>query len=118
MSGNVWELTNDTIKANEKPSRTGEMGVTDSNWRQWTDITLYGALSYDLVRPSNATWNNTQNIGRYYKGAGTDATLYAFRRGGYWSSLADAGLFSVIINSFPSNTSIDTGFRCVVTAGA
>jgi type IV pilus assembly protein PilA len=63
MSGNVWELTNDTIKGNEKPSRTGEMGAIDHNWRQWTDITLYGALSYDLVRPSNATWTSTQNMG-------------------------------------------------------
>jgi hypothetical protein len=44
LSANTHEGTNDTIKANEKPSRTREMGVTDTNYRQWTKIILYGVL--------------------------------------------------------------------------
>jgi formylglycine-generating enzyme required for sulfatase activity len=118
MSGNIWEWTNDTIKANEKPSRIGEMGATDSNWRELTDITLYGALRYDLVRPSNATWNSTQNMGKYYKGAGNNATLYVLSRGGGWNSHANAGLFYLDIDDLPVTTNITVGFRCVVTAGA
>jgi hypothetical protein len=114
LSGDVLEWMNDTIKANEKPSMTGGMGVTDNNWRQWTDIILYGALSYDLVRPSNATWTSTQNIGQYYKGACPDTTLYTFRHGGFWNRGAGAGLFHMNLDYLASYTASNVGFRCVV----
>jgi len=110
MGGNVFEWTNDTILGKDQP--TGNPVGFKS--REYTSITNYGTLSYDLTRPSNNTWNSTQNMGRIYSdGTSSNNTSYAFIRGGFWSYFDYAGVFSLILVT-PSSESNLIGFRCVL----
>jgi prepilin-type N-terminal cleavage/methylation domain-containing protein len=111
MGGNVWEWTNDTILGKDQP--TGS--PVGFNWRQFTSISNYGTLSYDLTRPSNNTWNSTQNMGQIYSdGTSSNNTSYAFIRGGGWSYPTIAGVFTLLLDNSPSSTSVNIGFRCVL----
>jgi prepilin-type N-terminal cleavage/methylation domain-containing protein len=104
LSGNVWEWTNDIIMGVDKPT----------GGAQFTDMTGYGSLSYDLTRPSNSTWNITQNMGQYSAGS-TTGEPFAFIRGGNWYSSTDAGVFTLALNNSPSSLPSTTfGFRCVL----
>jgi prepilin-type N-terminal cleavage/methylation domain-containing protein len=102
LSGNVWEWTNDTIMGVNKPT----------GGSQFTAMTGYGTLSYDLTRPSN-TWNSTQNMGQYFVGSTTGGP-FAFTRGGDWRNITQAGVFALSLQFTPSNTTDRLGFRCVV----
>jgi formylglycine-generating enzyme required for sulfatase activity len=108
ISGNVWEWTSDTIQGQNKPNNS-----SGALWQQWTAISNFGNLSYDLTRPSNTSWNSSQNMGQYYAGTVTGTTTFAFRRGGYWDP-TNAGVFALDLNNTPSNTSNFIGFRCVL----
>ena len=111
MSGNVWEWTDNTILGKDQPTGSS----TGFNWRQYTAITNYGTLSYDLTRPSNNTWNSTQNMGQIYNdGTSTNNTSYAFLRGGSWDNTTFAGVFTLFLTVTPTGTSYNIGFRCVV----
>jgi prepilin-type N-terminal cleavage/methylation domain-containing protein len=113
MGGNVWEWTSDSILGKDQP--TGS--PVGFNWRQFTSISNYGTLSYDLTRPSNNTWNSTQNMGYVYSdGTSSNNTSFAFLRGGRWASTSptDAGVFTLRLNHTPSDTSTFIGFRCVL----
>ena len=111
LGGNVWEWTSDTILGKDQPT-----GSTPGfNWRQYTAITNYGTLSYDLIRPSNNTWNSTQNMGQIYSdGTSTNNTSHAFLRGGSWSYTTLAGVFTLSLSGAPSGSSGLIGFRCVL----
>jgi formylglycine-generating enzyme required for sulfatase activity len=102
LSGNVWEWTNDSIMAVNKPT----------GGSQFTAMTGYGTLSYDLTRPSN-TWNSTQNMGVYSVGSTTGGP-FAFLRGGGWDDTTNAGVFTLILHFTPSTTNNFVGFRCVL----
>jgi formylglycine-generating enzyme required for sulfatase activity len=103
LSGNVWEWTNDTIMGVNKPTGGSE----------FTAMTGYGSLSYDLIRPSN-TWNSTQNMGQYFVGSTTGGP-FAFLRGGDWTpNSTDAGVFTLDLTHTPSFTYSSIGFRCVL----
>jgi formylglycine-generating enzyme required for sulfatase activity len=112
LSGNVWEWTNDTILGKDQP--TGS--PVGFNWRQHTAITNYGTLSYDLTRPSNPAWNSTQNMGQIYSdGTSSNDTSFAGLRGGAWTAATFAGVFTLRLNSAPSDTNGNFGgFRCVL----
>ena len=111
MGGNVWEWTSDTILGKDQPTGSS----TGFTWRQHTAITNYGTLSYDLVRPSNPAWNSSQNMGQIYSdGTSTNNTNFAFGRGGSWLNAANAGVFTLSLDSTPTNSSLDVGFRCVL----
>ena len=111
LSGNVWEWTNDTILGKDQPTGSS----TGFTWRQYTAITNYGTLSYDLIRPSNPAWNSTQNMGQIYSdGTSTNNTTFAFLRGGYWNYTARAGVFTLFLDNTPSLARYNLGFRCVV----
>jgi formylglycine-generating enzyme required for sulfatase activity len=111
ISGNVWEWTNDTILGKDQPTGSS----TGFNWRQYTAISNYGTLSYDLTRPSNNTWNSTQNMGQIFSdGTSTNNTSYAFLRGGFWGNTSGAGVFTLSLNISPTGTNYSRGFRCVV----
>jgi prepilin-type N-terminal cleavage/methylation domain-containing protein len=111
MGGNVWEWTNDTILGKDQP--TGS--PVGFNWRQFTSISNYGTLSYDLTRPSNNTWNSTQNMGQIYSdGTSSNNTSYAFLRGGSWDDTSNAGVFTLYLSLPPFRTFLDIGFRCVL----
>lgn len=115
MSGNVWEWLDDTIQGQDKPNN-GSSGTT---WQEWTDFSdgQYGSLSYDLVRPSNSTWNSTQGVGRYYAGTVTGTTSFAVLSGGDWNSDTAAGLITLLLHIEPSSTHTDFGFRCSLSPG-
>jgi hypothetical protein len=109
LSGNLWEWTNDTTLGANKPNNS-----SGNLWQQWTAITNFGTLSYNLTRPSNSSWNSTQNMGQYYAGSLTGGP-FAFLRGGYWADGALAGVFTLILNTSPSTANSLYGFRCVVS---
>ncbi len=77
-------------------------------------------LKRDLVPTSavksfwNDSWNSVQSIGQYYPGNnGSDGALL---RGGRWGSTLGgtlAGVFAALLDSGPSDSYIDLGFRCV-----
>jgi prepilin-type N-terminal cleavage/methylation domain-containing protein len=108
LSGNVWEWTNDTIQGANKPNNS-----SGNLWQQWTAISNFGTLSYDLTRPSNTSWNSSQNMGQYYAGTVTGTTTFAFLRGGNWNNATNAGVFTLILLT-PSLTATNIGFRCVL----
>jgi len=109
MSGNISEWTSDTILGQNKPN-TNSGGF----WQQWTAISNFGTLSYGLTRPSNTTWNSTQNMGQYYAGTVSGTTPFAFLRGGGWANTASAGVFTLYLYYTPTDTGDGIGFRCVL----
>jgi formylglycine-generating enzyme required for sulfatase activity len=109
LSGNVWEWTSDTILGQNKPNNS-----SGNFWQQWTAISNFGTLSYDLTRPSNTSWNSTQNMGQYYAGGVTGTTTFAFLRGGRWGDTTAAGVFTLRLPNAPSNSNSFIGFRCVL----
>lgn len=111
LSGNVWEWTSDTIMGKDQPTGNN----TGFAWRQYNTINNYGTLNYDLIKPSNKTLNNNQNIGQIYSdGSVTNNTNYAFLRGGNWLNPARAGIFTLALNNTPSFSNANIGFRCVI----
>ena len=102
LSGNVSEWTNDTIMGVNKP--TGGF--------EYPSVNNYGNLNYDLISPSNNTWDSDQAMGRYFEGELTGGP-FAFIRGGTWGNSAAAGIFALFLYSSPSATADHIGFRCV-----
>ncbi|MEY3470707.1 MAG: hypothetical protein RLZZ223_57 [Candidatus Parcubacteria bacterium] len=102
LSGNVQEWTNDIIMGSDKPTGGSE----------FTSITGYGSLRYDLIRPSNNTWNGSQNMGYYFAGSNTGGP-FIFLRGGTWDAGTPAGVFTLNL-FYTSVWGNNIGFRCVV----
>jgi formylglycine-generating enzyme required for sulfatase activity len=112
MGGNVREWTNDTITGANQPTITASPGFT---WRQFTALTSNGTLPYDDYRPSNASWNSSQNMGQIYSdGTLGNNTVYGFLRGGHWNTASFSGVFTLVLNGTPTGTGGSIGFRCVV----
>jgi hypothetical protein len=108
LAGNLWEWTDDVIRGPNKP-----VGG-DAAWIDWPDVTNYGFLTYDDLKPSNSSWNLNQRVGRYYQGASTD-TDYAFLRGAIWNSSSPAGACALALTNAPSYPDFySIGFRCAV----
>ncbi|MGA1047814.1 MAG: type II secretion system protein [Minisyncoccia bacterium] len=103
LSGNVSEWTNDTIMGVNKP--TGGF--------EYPTINNYGNLNYDLISPSNNTWDSDQAMGRYFEGELTGGP-FAFVRGGTWGNGAAAGIFALFMYNAPSAIADHIGFRCVL----
>jgi len=99
LSGNVYEWNSDTILGQNKPD-----SAQTAAWIEWTYFNSagnYGTLSYDLTRPTDVDWNADYGMGRYYMGARTSGTTYAFRRGGNWLNASDAGVFALSLVFLP-----------------
>lgn len=127
LAGNVWEWTDNTVLRKDEPECQGEGCVV--NW-QWSDfavgsLTSYlldngqgASMGYDVIRPSNSSWNANQRVGRIYhysNPSDTDTTVYAFLRGARWDSGSYAGVFALSLHSTPGYSgSGSVGFRCAV----
>lgn len=110
MSGNVWNWNSDTITGANQPDVSGQSGFA---WSEYTVLTGYGSLSYDLLRPSNSSYNSDYGVGRiYHNSESASATVYAFIRGGAWSYTSHAGVFALLLPYMPSTQILHVGFRC------
>lgn len=82
IAGNVYEhvmrSTSDTkVPQNQEPtlSIAADDGAGVAGWGEFTDISGYGALSYNELRPSDSSWNASKGVGRIYTyGDGETAT--------------------------------------------
>lgn len=121
LAGNVWEWNSNVISCTAANCTTSEMpydASPASEWVEFTNLASYGQLSYDLLRPSNPTWNATQGFGRIYTdadAASPSGNVHAFLRGGGWNSTSYAGALALYLNNAPSYSNIVFGFRCAAS---
>ena len=116
MAGNVWNWLDDTIEGQDKPNNSSG-NSTSQGWQDWQDIDDLGSLSYDLLRPSNESWNASQGMGQYFAGGVEGSTVFAFGFGGLWGNGTSAGAFSLTMLTAPTSAVTGIGFRCVVSSG-
>ncbi len=110
LAGNVSEWTSDTIVGTNEPHGTAAGGYT---WYQFNDPGMnYNGMTQATVGPSNSSWNYLQGVGTLYSENQTDATTYAFLRGGYWAYGTNAGIGSFDFSGQPTSISYNFGFRC------
>ena len=128
MAGNLWQWTDNTVMRKDQPD-SATSGVGDTGWG-WSDFTAgstarvlvnngQNTMNYDTFRPSNSSWNANQRVGRIYNYgdiADASTSVYAFLRGGYWSSSTLAGLFTLDLGNSPGGSGHRIGFRCVVSS--
>jgi len=116
LAGNVWEWTNNTIAQNNQPgsSNTCDDAAGKGCWFEFTEINDYRGLSYNVIRPSDSSWNSSNGVGKIWSyGDGETATTdRAFVRGGDWNDRAYAGAFTLYLNDAPSDSYNGIGFRC------
>jgi len=114
MAGNVWQWTDNTVLRKDQPD-SATSGTPDVGFG-WTDFSSgsttrilvnngqSASMGYDVVRPSNATWNANQGVGRIYTYSDvndTNSTVCAFRRGASWGGSTGAGVFTLYLNFTP-----------------
>lgn len=85
-----------------------------SEWVFFSNISTYGQLSYDLVRPSNPSWDYLQGMGKVY--TSTTTGTHTLQRGGNRVNQGLnglVGLYTLDMSLSPSSTGGNMGFRCV-----
>jgi len=121
ISGNVWEHvkidSSDTlIPQNQQPtlSIAGDDAAGTGAWGEFTEISGYGMLSYDQIRPSGSSYNANHGVGRIwtYGDGETATTNRVFLRGGGWSHGSLAGAFTLNLDLVTGSQNNDVGFRC------
>ena len=105
FAGNVWEWTDwdgdsagFTIGPTDEPFAIQELFVNPT-----------GSLTTDDYKPSNDTYNSTNNSFGIWSGGSGGAAL----RGGLWFDYTIAGAFTLGLNFSPTDTDAFIGFRCV-----
>jgi hypothetical protein len=115
LSGNVAEWTNNTITGSNKPKNSsGDPSFQD--WQEWSSVNNLGSLSYDLLKPSNSSWNNSNNVGSYIASDLTGGTS-VFARGSSVQNIlysGGGGVFSLNLQYDSQSGVGDTGFRCIM----
>lgn len=129
FAGNVWQWVDMQVKRKDEPE-SATFGILDSGWVIRSDFAPgslpsvlinngQGSLGYDAFRPSNPSWNASNGVGRifhYSDPTDTNATLYAFIRGGNWRHFDDDGAFTVHMSPPANAENIDdVGFRCAAS---
>jgi prepilin-type N-terminal cleavage/methylation domain-containing protein len=112
FSGNVGEWTSSTIPGGQQPGLSGEVAFA---WKEWNNGSLLMNGLPAMTRPifgngSASAWSSTQRLGKINSNY-ADATLRAFRRGGYWSNTNNAGIFSLVLSNAVSDVQTFIGFR-------
>jgi hypothetical protein len=109
LAGNVWEWTSGQISG-------GQPGGGVGAWREWNAIEGTGTLSPSpfpsFGTPAASGWTNSNGLGMAYSNS-SDVSLRGLRRGASWSTGSNAGLFTLALNSSPSNLYNYLGFRIV-----
>ena len=108
FSGNVWEWVDETKLTSELPNYS-------STWREFNSITYTEALPYSMVGPKDNTLTGADGVGKIYTDnddAYPSGSVHAFRRGGYWSDGANAGVFALYLSASPTSLGTGVGFRC------
>ena len=119
LSGNVWEWTNNSITCVGDSCTAAEMpydATPAEEWVEFNNLTGYGSLSYDQIRPSNSTWNSSYGMGQIYTDNNTavpSGRTHAFIRGGSWGNGTSTGAFTLLLHYAPAYTLSSFGFRCV-----
>jgi formylglycine-generating enzyme required for sulfatase activity len=118
FAGNLMERTSNIISC-AAANCTGAEMIYDSTPAeepiQFTAISTYGILSYDLVRPSNSSWTSTQGMGRVWTdsdAAYPSGNTHSILRGGTWMSTNSAGIYAMELGHGSNSTSPYIGFRC------
>ena len=109
FSGNRLEFLSDTLFGREQPIGSNAVFT----WSEYSSISNYGKLSYDLIRPSNSNWGAAQNMGLAGIGGVSNNTEVIFTRGGSFDGGGIAGVFS-FISLYVSYVDYGFGFRCVI----
>ena len=111
LAGNVYDRTDATILGKDQP--TGSSTPVGFGWFEYSGLLNYGSLAPERLLPMN-NYNYIQGYGRIYSsGVSTNTTNYAFLRGGYWSSGANAGVLTLGLRYGPGSSNTYFGFRCV-----
>lgn len=116
LSANAAEMTSTTITCSGSCT-TAEMPFDASPASEWiffSNISTYGQLSYDLIRPVNPSWDYLQGTGKMF--TSTTAGVHVIQRGGSrvntgLSGLA--GLYAIDTSFLTTNTGGNNSFRCV-----
>lgn len=121
IPGNVWEHVrrdeDDTLTPQNRQPGLGDVcddAAGTGCWGEFTDITDYRDLTYDIIRPFDSALNANYGVGRIWTyGDGETATTdRVFLRGGGWGNGADAGVFTLYLPWDTSNQNSYVGFRC------
>jgi prepilin-type N-terminal cleavage/methylation domain-containing protein len=121
MAGNAWEWVDDSITCAVATCTTAEMPFDSTPASETIDFNLiatYGQLSYDLIRPSNASWISTTGMGKYssdLNAASPSGNIHAFMRGGTTGIGNGAGIFTLNITNSPAHSFTTIGYRCTMS---
>ena len=121
ISGNVWQHVrrdeDDTLTPQNRQPGLGDVcddAAGTGCWGEFTDITDYRDLTYDIIRPFDSALNANYGVGRIWTyGDGETATTdRVFLRGGNWTDGSNAGVFTLDLVWVTSSQGDDVGFRC------
>jgi formylglycine-generating enzyme required for sulfatase activity len=117
FSGNAWEWTNETIDCSGGYPCTNMPydSTPEPEWPEFVDLNTYGKFTYDLIRPSNATWNSDYGVGKLYTdndAAQDGGNIHAVSRGGRYEDEIITGIYAFYTRHGISTTNLDVGFRC------
>ncbi|MBP9759036.1 type II secretion system protein [Candidatus Dojkabacteria bacterium] len=122
LIGNVWEWNSDVIACAGATCTVAEMpfdATPASEWVDFININTYGQLTYDLMRPSNVSWDSNHGMGRIYTDldvAYLSDLIHAYLRGGYFRQGTSSGVFALALFSGASAAPLgDFGFRCAMS---
>jgi formylglycine-generating enzyme required for sulfatase activity len=105
MSGNVWELTSDTIKQSEQPPYNG--------WYEINSLANYGALGAENISSGNLNYSSINGIGKLFLTYSADSEKSkVLLRGGSWGDVDRAGIYTLDFLNSPSDYHEYIGFRC------
>ena len=115
FAGNVGELTQGTILANQLPGVIGENSYTYKQYNA-SDLTLNGLSASALPKYGTAAaslWTTSQGIGQVFTNYGETQTFTrGFYRGGAYNTSGSAGVLSLaLVTGSGSIGGVTVGFR-------
>ncbi len=109
FSGNVQEWV-------DEKKLTSEIPDYPSVWVEINSITYTSKLPYKEVGPLDSALLGEDGVGKISPdntAAHPSGSIHGFRRGGYWGSTSNGGVFSLYLNDSNSHADSHLGFRCV-----